>query len=108
VRKEWHLIGCLDLGHSFRHSAGGVADHLRHHSRIARGAFELVDDVLGVELGMWSLVPFDDQGCKSFLRRAHVVGHNRHGVVEPHDLADAVHDLCGSIIHGLDPAAEHR
>ena len=48
------------------------------------------------------------QRRQALLGRAHVVGNDGHGVVEPHDLADAVHRLGGGVVDAFDLAAEHR
>ena len=46
-----------------------------------------------VSLRVRAVVPFDDQRREPFLRRPHVVGDDRDGVVEPHDLAHALDGL---------------
>ena len=84
-----------------------IADILRHRAWIERRLFELVHDVLGAELGMRTVVPFDHQGCQPFLRRPHVVGDDRDGVIEPHDLAHAFDRFGRRIIHALHATAEH-
>ena len=55
---------------------------------------------------MRTVVPFDHQGRQPFLRRPHMVGHDRDGIVEPHDLAHALDGLGRRIVHALHPAAE--
>ena len=57
---------------------------------------------------MRTVVPFDLERCQTFLRRAHVIGHDGDGVVEPHDLAHALDGLGRRIVHALHAAAEHR
>ena len=83
-----------------------IADLLRNRARIERGLFELVRDVLGVELGVRTVVPFDHEGRQPLLRRPHMVGHDRDGVVEPHDLTHALDCLGRRIIHALHATAE--
>ena len=63
---------------------------------------------LGVEAGVRTVVPFDDQGLQPFLRGAHMVRHDGDGVVEPDDLTHALDRLGGRIIHALHAAAEDR
>ena len=55
---------------------------------------------------MRTVVPFDLERCKTFLRSSHMVGHDRDGVVEPHDLAHALDGLCSRIVQALHPTAE--
>ena len=55
---------------------------------------------------MRAVVPFDDQRRQTFLRSAHVVGDDGDGIVEPHDLAHALHRLGRGIVDALHAAAE--
>ena len=62
---------------------------------------------VGVEPGMRTVVPFDLQRRQALLRRSHVIGDDRDGVVEPHDLAHTLDGLGRRIVHALQAAAEH-
>ena len=108
VREERNVIGRLDLGGGARHRPVDIADVLRNGARLERRLFELADDRARVELGVRTVVPFDHQGREPLLRRAHVIGHDGDGVVEPHDLAHALDGLGRGIVHALHAAAEHR
>ena len=59
-----------------------------------------------VEFGVGSVVPFDRQRGQSLLRRAHMVGNNGDGVVEPHDLTHALDRLGRRVVHALHATAE--
>ena len=83
-----------------------IADVLRNRTRIERGLFELAYDLVRVDLAMRPVVPFDRQGRQPFPRSAHVVGHDRDGVIEPYDLVHAVDRPGRRIIHALHTAAE--
>ena len=106
VREERDLVGRLDLGNRTRHGFVGVADILRHRPRIERGLFQRAHDLLRVELGVRAVVPFDHQGRQPLLRSPHMVGHDRDGIVEPHDLTHALDGLGCRIIHALHASAE--
>ena len=106
VREERNLVGRLDLGGGARHGLVDIADVLRDRARLERRLFELGRDRLGVELGVRTVVPFDHQRRQPLLRRAHMVGHDRDGVVEPHDLAHALDGLGRRIVHALHATAE--
>ena len=106
VREERNLVGRLDLGDGARHGLVGVADILRNGSGTERRLFELAADVVGVELGVRTVVPFDHQRCQAFLRGAHVVGDDGDGVVEPHDLTHALDGFGRRIVHALHATAE--
>jgi hypothetical protein len=108
VRKKRHLIGGLDFGDRARHCADHIADRLRHRTRIERGLSQLFSDVVPVELGVLALVPFDSQHRQTFLRGAHVVGHDRDCVIEAHNLAHASDGAGRRIVHALHAASEHR
>ena len=108
VREERNLVDRLDLGDGARHGLVDIADVLRHRARLERRLFELADDRVGVELGVRAVVPFDLQGREPLLRRPHMVGHDRDGVVEPHDLAHALDGLGRRIVDALHATAEHR
>src|SRR5712691_6859580 len=107
VREERYLIGRLDLGRGSRHGAADIADALRNYARIERGVFEFVRDIVGVELGMRTVVPFDLQGRETFLRGTHVIGYDRDGVVEAYDLAHALDGPGRRIIDTLHATAEY-
>src|ERR1700681_829399 len=107
VREERNLIGRLDLGDSGRHSFLGIADVLRNRPRTQRSLFELAHDLVCVELGVRSVVPFDHQGRQPFLRGPHMVGYDRDGVVEPYDLTHALDSLGLRIIDALHATAEN-
>ena len=62
---------------------------------------------LRVEPGMRTVVPFDDQGCEALLRSAHMVGNDRDGIIEAHDLTHAFDRPGRRIIHALHATAEH-
>jgi hypothetical protein len=106
VREERNLVGRVDFGDGARHGLVGIADILRNRPRIERGLLELAHDICRVELGVRPVVPFDHQGRQPFLRGAHVVGHDRDGVVEPHDLAHALDGLGRRVVHPLHTTAE--
>ena len=63
---------------------------------------------LRAELGVRTVVPFDHQRCQAFLRSPHMIGHDRDGVVEPHDLTHALDGLGLRIIDALHATAEDR
>ncbi len=106
VREERNLVDRLDLGGGARHGLVDIADILRNRPRIERRLFELAHDIFGVELGVRPVVPFDHQRRQPFLRGPHVVGDDRDGVVEPHDLTHALDGLGRRIIHALHATAE--
>ena len=54
------------------------------------------------------VIPLDDERLQSFLRRAHMIGDDGHGIVEPHDLPHAFHGKRRSIVHAFQTAAEYR
>ena len=85
-----------------------IADVLRNRARIERRFFKLAHDIVRVELGVWTVVPFDHQRRQPFLRSPHMIGHHGDGIVEPHDLAHALDCLCRRIVHALHPTAEDR
>ena len=107
VREERNLVGRVDLGGGARHGLVDIADVLRDRPRIERRLLELGRDVVRAELGVRTVVPFDLERREPFLRRPHMIGHDRDGVVEPHDLAHALDGLGGRIIDALHAAAEH-
>jgi hypothetical protein len=106
--QERQLVGRLHLGGSARHGLRDVAGILRDRSgsAIQRRLFKPAHDVVGAESGVRPVVPLDGEGGESFHHRAHVVGHDSDGVVEPDDLADALDGLRGAIVHALDAATE--
>ena len=106
VREKRHLVDRLDLGRGARHRLVDVADILRDRPRLERRLFELGRDVVGAELGVRTVVPFDLERREPFLRRPHMIGHDRDGVVEPHDLAHALDRLGGRIINALHTTAK--
>ena len=57
---------------------------------------------------MGPVVPFNHQRRQPFLRRAHVIGDDSDGVVEPHDLTHAFDGFGRRIVHVLDATAEDR
>ena len=61
VREERNLVGRLDLGGGARHRLVDIADVLRDRPRIERRLLELGRDVVGAELGVRAVVPFDHQ-----------------------------------------------
>jgi hypothetical protein len=106
VRKERELVSRLQFGAGARQGFVAIADTLSHRSRIERGLFELARDILRVQRRVRTVIPFDHQGREPFLGRPHMVGNDRDGVVEPHDLAHAVDGFGRRIINALDPAAK--
>ena len=107
VREKRNLVDRLDLGDGARHGLVDIADILRNRPRIERRLFQLARDLVGGELGVRPVVPFDDQRGQPFLRGPHMVGHDRDGVVEPHDLTHAFNRPGRRIIDALYAAAEH-
>ena len=108
VGEKWNLVDRLDLRGGARHRLVDVADILRHGPRFERRLFELGRDVVGAELGVRALVPFDDKGGEPFPCCAHVVGHDRDRVVELDDLTHALERHGRSGIHALHPTAKDR
>ena len=107
VRKEWNLIDRVDLHRRAGQGLVDVADVLRDRPRSERRFFELSRDVVRAELGVRTVVPFDLERRQPLLRRPHMVGHDRDGVVEPHDLAHALDGLGGCVIDALRTTAKH-
>ena len=108
MRQEGKLIARLDLGGSASHRPVDIADVLGNCTGLAGRLLELGDDQACLELGMRTIVPFDHQGLQPLLRRPHMVGNDRHGIIEPNDLAHPFDRLRGGIIHALDATPEHR
>ena len=108
VGEERNLIDRLDLGDGARRGLVGITDVLRHCTRAKRRLLELARDVRCGELGMRTVVPFDLERCEAFLCGSHVIGDDRNGVLEPHDLTHALDRLGCRIIHVLHAAAENR
>ena len=106
VREERNLVHRLDLGDGARHGLVDIADILRNRPRIERRLFELAGDLVRVELGVRTVVPFDHQRCQPFFRSPHMVGDDGDRVVEPHDLAHALDGFGRRVIHALHAAAE--
>ena len=106
VREERNLIDRLDLGDGVRHRPVDIADILRNRPRIKRRLSERARDIIRIELGVRTVVPFDRQRCQPFFCSAHMVGHDRNGIVEPHDLTHALDGLGRRIIHALQTTAE--
>jgi hypothetical protein len=76
--------------------------------RSERRPFEFAHDLFDIELGVRSIVPFDQEGRQPFLCSAHMVGDDGDGVVQPHDLTHTFNGLGRRIIHALNAAAEDR
>jgi hypothetical protein len=93
---------------ALRHGLIDVADILRDRARFERRLFELGRDVISAELGVRPLVPLDGERRQPFLGSAHVVGHDRDGVVEPHDLTHALNRHGRFVIHALHAPAKDR
>jgi hypothetical protein len=108
VGQERHLIGRLDFRGGTRHRRLGVTDVLRHCTSAQRRLFELARDVRCCEPGMRTIVPFDLERCETFLGSSHVIGDDRNGVIEPHDLAHALDRFRGRVIQALHAPAEDR
>ena len=109
VREERHLVDRLDLGGGARHRLVGIADVLRHRARLERRLLELAQRSSAVvSLRVRAVVPFDHQRRQALLRGAHVIGDDRDGIVEPHDLPHAFDGLRRGVVDALDAAAEHR
>ena len=108
VRQERHLVGRLDLRCGACHGFVGIADVLRNRAWIARRGFELARDVFRGELRMRAVVPFDLERRESLLGRPHVIGDNRDGIVETHDLTHAFHVLRRAVIDAFQATAEDR
>ena len=108
VRKKRHLVDRVDLGHGSRHRLGHIAHVLRDRSRSERSFLQITRDILGAERRVRSVVPFNDQGRKPFLRRPHMVGHDGNRIVQPHDLPHTLDGLGCRVVDALQPAAEDR
>ena len=108
VRQERNLIDCFELSGGGRDRAVGVADVLRHSTRAKRRLLELFGDIYRRNGCVRTIVPFDPQCFQAFLRGAHVIGNNRYGIVEPHDLAHALDSFRCGVIDALYAPAEHR
>ncbi len=108
VREERNLVGRLDLRRGARHGLVGVADVLRDRARIARGGFQLAHDVFRGELRVRAVVPFDLERREPLLGRPHVIGDDRDGVVEAHDLTHAFHVLRRAVVDAFQASAEDR
>ena len=56
---------------------------------------------------MRTVVPFDLDRCEPFLGGAHVIGDDRDGIIEPHDLAHALDGFRRRVVQALYASAEH-
>ncbi len=108
MRQEWNLIDRLELGCGACHCLVGIADALRDRGRTKRCLLKFLRYVVGREISVLTVVPFDLQCRKALLGGAHVIGHDRDRVVEPHDLAHALDGLCRRLIEALHASAGHR
>ena len=108
VREERELVGCLDLGDGAREGFVDIADVLSHRPRIECRLFELSRDLLRVEPGVCTVIPFDHQRRQPLLRCAHMVGDDGDGVVKPHNLTHTFDGLGRRIVYALQSAAEDR
>ena len=106
VREEWNLVCRLNFGGCSGHGLVDITDILRNRPRIERRLFERARDVIGAELCVRSVIPFDHQGGQSFFRSAHMIGNDGDGVVEPHNLTDTLDGLGRRIIHTFHSTAE--
>ena len=106
VCEERDLVGRLDPGDAARQGLANIANILRNRPRIERRPFELGFDIVGAELGVRPVIPFDGESRQPFLGRLHVVGHDRDGVVEPYDLTHAPDRHGRFVIHTLHAAAK--
>jgi hypothetical protein len=108
VRQKGHLIDGLDLCRGASHCLRGVAVLTRDDARLLRGGVQQPDDLGAGERGVRALVPVDVERRKSLLGRPHVVANDRHGVVEPHDLAHPGDLFRRTLVDILELAAGHR
>ena len=69
VREERNMVGRFDLGHRTRHRLVDITDVLRDHARLECRLFKLGQDVLGGELAMRAVVPFDRPGPRGLSSR---------------------------------------
>ncbi len=107
MRQEWNLVGRLDLRGGARHGLLDIADVLCDWAGLERGQIELACNLSGGQPGMRTVLPFDLERFQALLRRSHVGGYHRDGVVEPHDLAHTFHSFGRAVVYALHAPAEH-
>ena len=108
VRQKRDLVDRVNSGGGARHCLVSVTNILRNRTETERRLFQLSRDVRRAEFRVWSVIPLDHQGCQPLLRGPHVIGHDRDGIVEPHNLAHAFDGFCRRVVEALDEAAENR
>src|ERR1051325_9369452 len=90
-----------------RHRLDRVAVVACHHARFQRRVSQRPHDVRGPDQGVRPLIPADVQRGEALFGRPHVIGHNGHRVVQPHDLAHARYCLGPGVVDAGELAAEH-
>ena len=107
MRKEWELIHCINPGDGARHCRSGIADVLCHRPRTERCLFEFSCDRCGGEIAVRLVLPLNLERLQAFSGRAHMVSYDSDRVVEPYDLADALHRASRDIVHVSQASAKH-
>ena len=108
MSEKRQLVGRLDLGRGARHGLLDIALTARNGARVLRCTLQLPDDVRRAEGRVRALVPFDLERREALLRCPHVVGDDRHRIVEAHHLTHALDRHRLAVVDALHATAKDR
>src|SRR5262249_31755908 len=93
---------------ALRQAHGDVAFGFGDDAVLLARRAQVVPDVGGINLRVWSLVPGHFKRIEPLPGGPHVVADDSHEIVENDDLAHTGHFLRGTVVDMLDLAAKHR